>query len=103
MINSTIKHILHCLLLFSIIFLFYVTSRSRSASVDIDPWEEYGTSWTIFLYSIRLLTIMTLPQMITNFLGLVMYNAFPEKVVLKSSPLLAPLICIRVVTRGEKI
>lgn len=30
-----------------------------------------------------------------------MYNSFPEKVKLKGSPLLAPFVCIRTVTRGD--
>lgn len=104
MINSTTKHILHCLLLFTLILLFFLTSGSAKASddyVEFDPWEKYGNAYTIFLYTIRILTIMTLPQMLSNFLGLVIYNAFPDKVVLKGSPLLAPFICIRVVTRGD--
>lgn len=103
MINSTTKHILHCILLFSICLFFFIASgasRSSDDYVELDPWTEYGTAWTIFLYTIRFLTLMTLPQMLCNFFGLVMYNAFPDKVVLKSSPLLAPFICIRVVTRG---
>lgn len=104
MINSTTKHLLHCLLLFSIIFFFFFASRARAARDDLeefDAWAEYGTTWTIFLYTIRILTLMTLPQMLCNFFGLVFYNAFPDKVVLKGSPLLAPFICIRVVTRGD--
>jgi egghead protein (zeste-white 4 protein) len=42
-----------------------------------------------------------LPQVIFNAMGLLLFNAFPEKVLLKGSPLLAPFICIRVVTRGD--
>uniref|UniRef100_A0A1A9Z8J8 Glycosyltransferase 2-like domain-containing protein n=1 Tax=Glossina pallidipes TaxID=7398 RepID=A0A1A9Z8J8_GLOPL len=53
------------------------------------------------LYLLRFLTFLTLPQVLFNFCGLIFYNAFPEKVVLKGSPLLAPFICIRVVTRGD--
>lgn len=34
-------------------------------------------------------------------MGLTIYNAFPDKVELKGSPLLAPFICIRIVTRGD--
>jgi egghead protein (zeste-white 4 protein) len=30
-----------------------------------------------------------------------MYNAFPDSVQIKGSPILAPFICIRVVTRGD--
>lgn len=33
--------------------------------------------------------------------GMFCFNAFPEKVTLKSSPLFTPIICIRTVTRGN--
>lgn len=68
---------------------------------DFDPWVEYGFFITLFLYSIRYLTFLTVPQVLFNFLGLCLYNVFPEKVTLKGSPLLAPFICFRVVTRGD--
>jgi len=71
------------------------------AGDEIDPWERYGWIWTPVLYFLRLLTFLALPQVIFNALGLILFNAFPEKVILKGSPLLAPFICIRVVTRGD--
>uniref|UniRef100_A0A182X8S3 Glycosyltransferase 2-like domain-containing protein n=1 Tax=Anopheles quadriannulatus TaxID=34691 RepID=A0A182X8S3_ANOQN len=105
MLNSTSKHILHCALLFGLLIVFEIfcggIKVTESAFVAIDPWEEYGTLLTIVLYLLRLLTFLTLPQVLFNFFGLVIYNAFPEKVVLKGSPLLAPFICIRIVTRGD--
>ncbi|CAO1392059.1 unnamed protein product [Diamesa serratosioi] len=105
MFSSTTKHVLHCLLLAFIVLGFCVFAGgikiSENAFITIDPWEEYGSIWTIVLYGLRLLTFLTLPQVLFNFCGLLFYNAFPEKVVLKGSPLLAPFICIRVVTRGD--
>ncbi|XP_040172416.1 beta-1,4-mannosyltransferase egh [Anopheles arabiensis] len=105
MLNSTSKHIMHCALLFGLLIVFEIfcggIKVTESAFVAIDPWEEYGTLLTIVLYLLRLLTFLTLPQVLFNFFGLVIYNAFPEKVVLKGSPLLAPFICIRIVTRGD--
>lgn len=105
MLNSTAKHVLHCLLLTGIMVFFLIGSGAVKINendfVTIDPWVEYGTALTIFLYTLRFLTIFTLPQMMSNFFGLIVYNAFPDKVVLKGSPLLAPFICIRVVTRGD--
>lgn len=105
MFSSTTKHVLHCLLFCSIIIFFLLISGGIKVNeedfVTIDPWAEYGTIWTIFLYTMRFLTLLTLPQMLCNFFGLLFYNAFPDKVVLKGSPLLAPFICIRVVTRGD--
>ncbi|XP_055615409.1 beta-1,4-mannosyltransferase egh [Toxorhynchites rutilus septentrionalis] len=105
MLNSISKHLLHCALLLTLLVLFEVFSGgikvNENSFVSIDPWEEYGTIPTLLLYLLRLLTFLTLPQVLFNFFGLVFYNAFPEKVVLKGSPLLAPFICIRVVTRGD--
>jgi len=43
---------------------------------------------------------MALPQTLFNLVGLLSINAFPDKTKLQSSPLLAPFICVRVVTRG---
>lgn len=103
--NSTSKHVLHCALLFTIIIAFEIASGgikiSENSFTTIDPWSTYGRVLTIVLYVLRLLTFLTLPQVLFNFCGLVFYNAFPDKVVLKGSPLLAPFICIRIVTRGD--
>lgn len=67
----------------------------------VDPLAAYGILGTIILYILRLLTLLTIPQVLCNFAGLTLFNAFPGKVNLKGSPLLAPFICIRVVTRGD--
>lgn len=103
--NSATKHALHCALLIFVIIVFEVFSGGIKINEDsfttLDPWATYGHIPTIILYLLRLLTFLTLPQVLFNFCGLVFYNAFPEKVVLKGSPLLAPFICIRVVTRGD--
>lgn len=105
MLNPTSRHILHCLLLLFIVIGFCLFSGgikvNEDSFVTVDPWAEYGTPLTVLLYMLRLLTFLTLPQVLFNFCGLVFYNAFPEKVVLKGSPLLAPFICVRVVTRGD--
>lgn len=92
--------------------------------LDVDPWAAYGTALAAFLIGIRLLTMMAVPQTLFNTYGLFRYedwthflclffsinvvwilffsrfHAFPQRVKLKSSPLLAPSVCIRVVTRG---
>jgi beta-1,4-mannosyltransferase len=97
--SSSVKHGLHCILLVTIIIIFCITSDSTK--INFDPWLEYGTTFTVLLYSIRFILLLSLPQVFFTFLGLIVYNAFPVKVVLKASPLLAPFICIRVVTRGN--
>ncbi len=62
---------------------------------------RYGYVGTIFLYFLRFASLLVLPQCVCNMFGLVMYNGFREKVHLKASPLLAPLVCFRVVTKGD--
>ena len=96
----------HCLLMVSMVISFEwftggIVIFRESDSVTTEPWIEYGMIPTLFLYLLRLLTFLALPQVIFNAMGLLFFNAFPEKVSLKGSPLLAPFTCIRVVTRGD--
>lgn len=103
--NSITKHILHCCLLLVVILVFEFVSGGLRWNTDkkeeIDPWTRYGIIGAITLYLLRTVTFLSLPQVLFNFIGLTIYNAFPDKVVLKGSPLLAPFICIRIVTRGD--
>ncbi|NP_001229485.1 beta-1,4-mannosyltransferase egh isoform X1 [Apis mellifera] len=105
MLNSVIKHILHCSLLFIIIIIFEsITGGLRwnnNKKEIFDPWVQYGFLGALILYLLRTLTFLSFPQVLFNFVGLIIYNAFPDKIVLKGSPLLAPFVCIRIVTRGD--
>ncbi|XP_045492317.1 beta-1,4-mannosyltransferase egh [Colias croceus] len=105
MLRGKILHLLHCTLFLSFIFFFLVFAGAINLDdkekVSIDPLETYGLLGAVILYIFRLLTLLTIPQVICNFSGLIFFNAFPGKVKLKGSPLLAPFICIRVVTRGD--
>lgn len=95
---------MHCCLFVTFIVLFEVFSGGVKFSdevYEINPWVRYGYLGTLVLYFLRFLAFLPLPQVIFNFIGLTFYNAFPDKVVLKGSPLLAPFICFRVVTRGD--
>ncbi|XP_014300315.1 beta-1,4-mannosyltransferase egh [Microplitis demolitor] len=103
LLTSTAKHVSHCCFLILLITIFEYTSGVLSfvePKPVVDSWERYGFM-TLLLYLLRLLTLLALPQTLFNFLGLIIYNAFPDKVTLKGSPLLAPFINIRVVTRGD--
>uniref|UniRef100_V5GLU3 Putative beta-14-mannosyltransferase egh n=1 Tax=Ixodes ricinus TaxID=34613 RepID=V5GLU3_IXORI len=104
-LSSRAKHLLHCCLCVGVILIVEVFTGGihlwKFSYDEVDPVRQYGWPWTIFLYLMRLLTVLALPQCICNCLGLLLYNAFPEKVRLKGSPLLAPFVCIRVVTRGD--
>ncbi|XP_033297224.1 beta-1,4-mannosyltransferase egh isoform X1 [Bombus bifarius] len=105
MLNSATKHILHCCLLLVVIIIFELItgglSWNNNKKETFDPWIEYGFLGALILYILRTLTFLSFPQVLFNFVGLMIYNAFPDKVVLKGSPLLAPFICIRIVTRGD--
>ncbi len=107
LLSSRTKHILHCLLLITVVIVFELwtggikLSEKTQQSFQFNPWQRYGLVWCSILYLLRILTFLPFPQVLFNFIGLTFYNAFPDKVVLKGSPLLAPFICIRVVTRGD--
>lgn len=104
---SIFKHLLHCLAMFGTIAGFcYIQGAWRLSMWDhkwghIDPVKVYGLTCAILLYAVRVVALLTLPQLIFNFIGLTFLNVFPGKVMLKGSPLLAPLINFRVVTRGD--
>ncbi|CAG2114474.1 unnamed protein product [Medioppia subpectinata] len=101
------KHILHCILLVSVIVVFEYLSGglklwyTDTDSAPIDPFVAYGWWTAAGLYLLRVLALLSLPQVLCNFLGLTLYNAFNSKVTLRGTPLLAPFICIRTVTRGD--
>ncbi|XP_071452455.1 beta-1,4-mannosyltransferase egh [Hetaerina americana] len=104
--SSWTKHLLHCFLLLTLVVVFEVCTGGlrlwgEGPAASLDPWEAYGYTGTILLYLLRFLAFLPLPQVLFNFFGLTIYNAFPDAVPLKGSPLLAPFICIRVVTRGD--
>lgn len=47
------------------------------------------------------MVLLAVPQSLFNFLGLTVYNSFPGRVHLDISPLDAPRIVVRIVTRGD--
>lgn len=101
------KHVLHCLLLLSIIFFFELKSGgiklwyTDNDPGEYDPFLKYGYYFAWMLYLLRLVTLLSLPQFLCNFFGLVLYNAFPDDVCVQEVPLVLPFICIRTVTRGD--
>lgn len=105
MLRIRVKHLLHCILFLSFIFFSLVFAGAiqldDKEKAEIDPWATYGIYGSLLLYALRLLTLLTLPQVLFNFAGLIFFNTFPGKVKIKGSPLLAPFICIRIVTRGD--
>uniref|UniRef100_A0A183CP21 Glyco_trans_2-like domain-containing protein n=1 Tax=Globodera pallida TaxID=36090 RepID=A0A183CP21_GLOPA len=76
-------------------------SGDRIVTASFNPIERYGIVYTFFLYLLRFLSLLVLPQCICNSLGLILFNSFKDRIKLKTSPLLAPFICFRVVTKGD--
>lgn len=100
------RHIYHVIALFASIIGFSLHQGMRlpghvSPHDLVDPIEEYGLIATILLYFVRLLSYLPLPLVCCHLAGLIIFNVFPEKVQVRGSPLLAPFISIRVVTRGD--
>lgn len=99
---NRIKHLAHCVgFIFTIVFLIKHLSSFGEITNTHNPWERFGPTIATIPILFRFLVILALPQCILNFFGLICFNAFPEKVTLKGSSLLTPLICIRIVTRGD--
>lgn len=111
-IPSIYKHLLHCTLFILVILVFEVKSGGLKlwyTDADLgefDPFVSYGYYFAWFLCLMRWLTLLSLPQFLFNFLGLILYNAFPEqskaKTILPTQQNnLLPFICVRTVTRGD--
>lgn len=107
MSGAITKHVCHCALFFVVTILFawsmgVLRLTNWNPRFDhIDPWQDYGPWGYSLLCFVRVVALLTVPQQVFNLIGLVRYNVFPGPVPLKGSPLLAPLICFRVVTRGD--
>lgn len=110
MSTSTIKHLFHLLIFCSFIITTQVVSYLHyldNINSQTKPHERYGPILTIFLQLIQYSVLLPLPLITFNFLGLVLFNAFPGKIkindkfknVLTESVDL-PHFCFRVVTRG---
>lgn len=95
----TSKHVAHVTVFLLVVLLFQVGASGlwgeQPATIAYPPLV------TLLLQLLRVLPLLALPQATFNFLGLICFNAFPERAKLKGSPLLAPFICMRVVTRGD--
>uniref|UniRef100_A0A1I7SGD9 Glyco_trans_2-like domain-containing protein n=1 Tax=Bursaphelenchus xylophilus TaxID=6326 RepID=A0A1I7SGD9_BURXY len=116
---SDVRYAVHCVVFVAWIIAFEVGSGALPfffhffgsepgdstgtavAKEVFDPFERYGATITITMYLLRLMSLLVLPQCLCNMLGLLFFNGFRDKVVLKASPLLAPFVCFRVVTKGD--
>lgn len=108
-----LKHIFHALAFCSFIALLQFLIFHRDSNHidpnqnDNDRREWYDQIWIVCTYLLRLLVLLPLPQIICNFLGLTLFNAFPGEIKSRQTnqdptPGHAelPHFCFRVVTRG---
>jgi egghead protein (zeste-white 4 protein) len=105
-LTSDGKHTLHVIVFICFLVGFELSTGAirwnpNPAQDVVDPIARYGYFGAAVLYLLRVASLLVLPQCVCNMLGLILFNAFREKVFLKGSPLLAPFICIRVVTKGD--
>lgn len=77
------------------------TSKLGDPPYEVDPLERYGLWITICLYFVRFSIFLTLPLSIFNFLGLVLYNIYPEAPEFNGTCVNGPFLCFRVVTKGN--
>lgn len=110
-----LKHVFHTIAFVSFIILLQFVFFYRN-SIHIDPdrneTDQNDTKWyhnlVIVCNSIlRLIILLPVPQIVFNFLGLTIFNAFPGDVKVKQQYLESgnvfarlPHFCFRVVTRG---
>lgn len=105
--NIHLKHLFHVTAFCLFIALLVIGSIYQKAdNADSRQYEQYGIGLTIFLHVIQYIVVLSLPQIICNFLGLTLFNSFPGRVKIRSQcnlPLKSvdlPHLCFRVVTRG---
>lgn len=105
-LDPSTKFLIHRLSLFGFIFFHHqfmnVKTHDKSdQTADFDPFLKYGY-WTYLLCFIRSLVLLSFPQTLSSFLGLIFYNPFRNQPLLKEGPQNATFsICFRVVTRGN--
>ena len=95
---SAVKHALH-ILLYTVILVYVLHVAQQAAATQTDPMM-YGAITGVCLIFLRCISFLVLPQMILNFIGLFLLNAFRTNVQLAHSLMTAPKIRIRTVTRG---
>jgi egghead protein (zeste-white 4 protein) len=80
-------HLIHCAALTGTIILVInlgggleeIDSIAFEKEETLSSWEQYGFFLAAFLYFTRFLTLLCLPMALFNFLGLVLFNAFPDQ------------------------
>ena len=79
------QHLAHCAALLLLILIFVYPAyyyKQEKLGENFSVWnyllDEYGLVATSFLYFIQLPILLGTPLAIFNFLGLMLYNGFPD-------------------------
>ena len=96
----SVKHCIHCILMISwlLFFIHFANQNQKDAPKDI--FDSYGSVRGLLLLLIRLISVLAFPQTFLNFISLLGFETFKNKVQLRASAQNAPFFTIRVVTRG---
>ncbi|KAF8365579.1 hypothetical protein PRIPAC_83408 [Pristionchus pacificus] len=95
-------HLLHCTAMYSwIAIVIYLCVFAFAAPAAVNPIERYGWPVTILIYIWKCLPLLIVHTYLFQLVGFTFYNSFKQKVPLKIVPPNAPLVCFRVVTRGN--
>jgi len=105
--NSNLKHALHSITLLLFVALSQIKPYKQFVGSELEPeYDQYGQALMIPTTLIQCIVIISLPQTLFNFLGLILFNAFLSDVEIKDQDGLPlkfvelPHFCFRVVTRG---
>ena len=96
----TWKHIVHCIFMVSWIWFFTQIAQKRQVEAPDDIFNSYGSVKGLVLLLIRLISLLAFPQTFLNFISLLIFETFQNKVKLRISVQSAPFFVIRIVTRG---
>uniref|UniRef100_A0A915MGX6 Glycosyltransferase 2-like domain-containing protein n=1 Tax=Meloidogyne javanica TaxID=6303 RepID=A0A915MGX6_MELJA len=107
-LSSELKYFLHLIAFIcwiSLVEIFYGVLSFDFFRKSGNDFEDFGEDFNpierFIVIDIDGVVGKVLPQCICNSLGLVLFNGFKDKIKLKSTPLFAPFICFRVVTKGN--
>ena len=96
----TWKHVVHCIFMVSWIWFFTQIAQKRQVEAPDDIFNSYGSVKGLVLLLIRLISLLAFPQTFLNFISLLIFETFQNKVKLRISVQSAPFFVIRIVTRG---
>ncbi|KAI7690312.1 hypothetical protein SSS_10848, partial [Sarcoptes scabiei] len=80
---------------------FWYDDDDDGTTGTFNAFDRYGTWRASILYFLRILSLLPLPQILFNFFGLLLFDAFRESRRIDKPPKTMPFLCFRSVTRGD--